>query len=444
MLRVQRYMSEKSLFLPTNSTGMKAKTFAIFTLGCKLNFGESSEIARQLTEHGLEHAEHPDVIILNSCAVTATAEKKSRNLVAHLHRLTPAAAIVVLGCYGALRPDHIQRWPGVTAVFGNHDKMSVIPYVLGEKLPVAPRFFSAFSSNDRTRSFLKIQDGCDYHCSYCTVATARGESRSDTINHVICQLQRIHDCGIKEVNLTGVNIGDFGKGQDVNFFQLLQRIEQEKIVPRVRISSVEPNLLTEEIIRLVASAHTLMPHFHIPLQSGCDRILALMRRRYKRELFANRIRLIKELMPFACIAIDVIAGFPGETDADFEDTYHFLESLPLSYMHIFTYSVRPGTPAAAMKQNRPQVKKERTERLLSLSAMKKKQFYLQNEQTAHSVLFESEVKDGMMSGFTDNYVKVQTKFEASLVNQIVHVDRLRLVDSCAEERFLVMEGSVLQ
>ncbi|MBO4481821.1 MAG: tRNA (N(6)-L-threonylcarbamoyladenosine(37)-C(2))-methylthiotransferase MtaB [Bacteroidales bacterium] len=423
---------------------MAAKTFAIYTLGCKLNFGESSEIARQLTEAGLTHAEHPDVIILNSCAVTATAEKKSRNLVAHLHRETPDAEIVVLGCYGSLRPELIRRWPGVTAVFGNRDKMNAIPYILGETLPTAPRFFSAFSSNDRTRSFLKIQDGCDYHCSYCTVADARGESRSDTIDHVICQLQRINESGIKEVNLTGVNIGDFGKGQDVNFYQLLQRIEQESIVPRVRISSVEPNLLSEDIIRLVAASQTLMPHFHIPLQSGCNRILALMRRRYNRDLFAGRIHLIKELMPQACIAIDVIAGFPGETEEDFDDTCRFLESLPLSYMHVFTYSSRPGTPAATMPQNPPQVKKERTDRLLALSAAKKWKFYQENINTSHTVLFESEVKDGMMSGFTENYVKVQTPYNAALVNEMVPVKLGTPANPDADERFLVMDCALQQ
>lgn len=423
---------------------MNAKTFAIYTLGCKLNFGESSEIARQLTEAGLTHAEHPDFIILNSCAVTATAEKKSRNLVAHLHRETPSAEIVVLGCYGSLRPELIRRWPGVTAVFGNRDKMNAIHYVLGQSLPAAQRFFSAFSSNDRTRSFLKIQDGCDYHCSYCTVADARGESRSDTIDHVICQLQRINESGIREVNLTGVNIGDFGKGQGVNFYQLLQRIEQERIVPRVRISSVEPNLLSEDIIRLVAVSQTLMPHFHIPLQSGCDRILALMRRRYNSALFASKIHLIKELMPQACIAIDVIAGFPGETEEDFEATYRFVESLPLSYMHVFTYSSRPGTPAAAMKQTPPPVKKERTDRLLALSAAQKRKFYHENENTLHTVLFESEVKEGMMSGFTDNYVKVQTPYNPALVNQLVPVAISRLADPDADERFLVMEGALQQ
>ena len=423
---------------------MAAKTFAIYTLGCKLNFGESSDIARQLTEAGLTHADHPDVIILNSCAVTATAEKKSRNLVAHLHRETPSAKIIVLGCYGSLRPELIRRWPGVTAVFGNRDKMNAIPYVLGEPMPTAPRFFSAYSSNDRTRSFLKIQDGCDYHCSYCTVADARGESRSDTIDHVICQLQRINESGIREVNLTGVNIGDFGKGQDVNFYQLLQRIEQERIVPRVRISSVEPNLLSEDIIRLVANSQTLMPHFHIPLQSGCNRILALMRRRYNRELFASKIHLIKELMPQACIAIDVIAGFPEESDADFEDAYRFIESLPLSYMHVFTYSSRPGTPAAAMKQNSPQVKKERTDRLLAMSEAKKRKFYHENENTSHTVLFESEEKDGMMSGFTENYVRVQTPFNPTLVNQLMPVALTHLANPDADERFLVMDCALQQ
>lgn len=422
-----------------------AKTFGIYTLGCKLNFGESSEISRRLSEAGLEHSEHPDFIILNSCAVTATAEKKGRNLVAHLHRETPAAKIIVVGCYGALRPQQIAKWAGVVAVFGNRDKMNAVHYVLGESLPDAPEFFSAYSSNDRTRSFLKIQDGCDYHCAYCTVADARGESRSDTIDHVMCQMLRISETGIKEVNLTGVNIGDFGKNQDFDFHQLLLRIEQERLVPRVRISSIEPNLLAVDSIHLVAQSQTLLPHFHIPLQSGSNRILAQMRRRYNRELFASKILLIKELMPQACIAIDVIAGFPGETEEDFDDTYQFLQSLPLSYMHVFTYSVRPNTPAAAMKeQNSPEVKKSRTDRLLALSSDKKRQFYFQNEETQHFVLWESEEKDGYMFGFTENYVKVRTKYNPELVNQIVKFQISRFSNPKADERFFVMDGTLLQ
>jgi len=420
-------------------------TFSIYTLGCKLNFGESSDIARRLTEAGMSHDEHPDYIILNSCAVTSTAEKKSRNLVAHLHRETTNAKVVVVGCYAALRPQQIAKWPGVVAVFGNRDKMNAVAFVLGQPIPKAPEFFSAFSSNDRTRSFLKIQDGCDYHCSYCTVADARGESRSDTIDNVMCQFRKISESGIKEVNLTGVNIGDFGKNQNFNFHQLLERIEHDKLVPRVRISSIEPNLLAVESIRLVASSETLMPHFHIPLQSGCNRILAQMRRRYNRELFAEKIHLIKELMPQACIAIDVIAGFPGETDEDFEDTYQFLNSLPLSYMHVFTYSIRPNTPAAAMKeQNSPDVKKSRTDRLLALSLEKKRKFYYENENTEHTVLFESEEKSGYMFGFTENYVKVRYKYNPELINQMVKVKVCRFVNPKAEERFLVMDCSILQ
>lgn len=399
------------------------KTFSIYTLGCKLNFSESSEIARRLQEVGFTLAKHPDYIVLNSCAVTAVAEKKARNLVAHLHRETPDAKIVVLGCYAALRPDEIRQWPGVVATFGNEDKMNVLPYLQGEAIPEKPIFYSAFSSNDRTRSFLKIQDGCDYHCTYCTVWKARGDSRSDSIDGVLAQIDRVVHLGIKEINLTGVNLGDFGRQNGSSFYELLRAIEQKKHDLRIRISSIEPNLLTDDIIALAADSKVIMPHFHIPLQSACNRVLGDMHRRYTRELYAEKVRKVKSVMPHACIAMDIIAGFPGETDAEFADGLRFLEELPISYCHVFTYSKRPGTPAAAMKEQVPvALKKERTNQLIALSDRKKLAFYRDHIGESRPVLIEAEEKGSFMFGFTDNYIKLRLPFDATKVNTIENVD----------------------
>ena len=399
------------------------KTFSIYTLGCKLNFSESSEIARRLQEVGFTLAEHPDYIVLNSCAVTAVAEKKARNLVAHLHRETPDAKIVVLGCYAALRPDEIRQWPGVVATFGNEDKMNVLPYLQGEAIPEKPIFYSAFSSNDRTRSFLKIQDGCDYHCTYCTVWKARGDSRSDSIDGVLAQIDRVVHLGIKEINLTGVNLGDFGRQNGSSFYELLRAIEQKKHDLRIRISSIEPNLLTDDIIALAADSKVIMPHFHIPLQSACNRVLGDMHRRYTRELYAEKVRKVKSVIPHACIAMDIIAGFPGETDAEFADGLRFLEELPISYCHVFTYSKRPGTPAAAMKEQVPvALKKERTNQLIALSDRKKLAFYREHIGESRPVLIEAEEKGSFMFGFTDNYIKLRLPFDATKVNTIENVD----------------------
>lgn len=395
------------------------KSFAIFTFGCKLNFSESSDMARRLREQGWQESDEPEAIIVNSCAVTHAAEKKVRNYVAHLHREYPNARIVVVGCYASLQAEVIRQWAGVEAVFGNRDKLHAVNYILGLPIPEIPTFFSTYSSNDRTRSFLKIQDGCDYYCSYCTVAAARGESRSDSIEHVLQNIEKIHAEGLKEVNITGVNLGTFGKGTDENFYDLLKAIDKQHLVERVRISSIEPNLLTDDIIELVAKSDILMPHFHIPLQSGCDKTLAMMKRRYKRALFQDKIMKIKQLMPDACIAIDIIAGFPGETEEDFRDSYDFVKSLPLSYLHVFTYSRRPGTPAAAMKEQVPEpVKHDRTNRLLELSETKKRFFYHEHEGETRLVLWESEESQGQMFGFTDNYIKVATLFNPDWVNTI--------------------------
>ena len=396
------------------------KSFAIYTFGCKLNFSESSDMARRLREQGWQESDEPEAIIVNSCAVTHAAEKKVRNYVAHLHREYPDAHIVVVGCYASLQAEVIKQWAGVEAVFGNRDKLHAVNHILGLPIPETPTFFSTYSSNDRTRSFLKIQDGCDYYCTYCTVAAARGESRSDSIEHVLQNIEKIHAEGLKEVNITGVNLGTFGKGTDENFYDLLKAIDKQHLVERVRISSIEPNLLTDDIIELVAKSDILMPHFHIPLQSGCDKTLAMMKRRYKRALFQDKIMKIKQLIPDACIAIDIIAGFPGETEEDFRDSYDFVKSLPLSYLHVFTYSRRPGTPAAAMKEQVPeQVKHDRTNRLLELSETKKRFFYHEHVGETRPVLWESENVDGKMFGFTDNYIKVAAPFNPDWVNEIL-------------------------
>ena len=399
------------------------RTFAIYTLGCKLNYSESSHISRKLTEQGFSISYDPTYIILNSCAVTGAAEKKGRNLVSKLHRQHPAAKIIVVGCYSELDVEQVSHWEGVYKTYGTENKINLVNHLLGESEPETPEFFSAFSAHSRTRSFLKIQDGCDYHCTYCTVAKARGSSRSDTIANAIQNIKEIHELGIKEVNLTGVNVGDFGHLTGESLFDLLQQVDQLQLIERVRISSIEPNLLTPEIVNLVSHSNILMPHFHIPLQSGCNRILALMKRRYNTSMFANKVMLIKELMPHSCIAVDVITGFPGETDEDFNDTCHFIESLPISYLHVFTYSKRPDTDAADMKDQVQETKKrERTNALLALSDQKKELFYHQHYGTKRPVLVEEGVHQNTLFGFTDNYIKVKLPFSKELPNSILELE----------------------
>lgn len=406
------------------------KRFAIHTLGCKLNYSESAAIAARLEAQGWEQGDNPEIIVLNTCAVTSSAEKKTRNLASKLHRDNPLASIVVVGCYSALKPELLERWSGVIKVFGSANKMSCVDFILQQEPKPVPNFFDAYSTHDRTRSFLKIQDGCNNHCTYCTVWIARGKSRSDTIENVLKNIKNISESGVHEVNLTGVNVGDFGKGTNENLLKLLKAIVKQKAIDRVRISSVEPDLLSEDIIKLVAKSDMLMPHFHIPLQSGCDRILSLMRRRYTAQEYADKVHFIKKLMPDACVACDVITGFPGETDEDFEETYHFLEELPISYMHVFTYSRRPRTHANIMEdQISEEVKHERTERLLELSHAKKMAFYHQCEGQTRPVLVESEVVDDQLYGFTDNYIRVAFPNDENLVNTIqkVTIEQCRTV-----------------
>ena len=406
------------------------KNFAIHTLGCKLNFSESAAIAAKLEANGWQQGGIPEIIILNTCAVTQSAEKKTRNVASKLHRENPLASIVVVGCYSALKPELLERWSGVIKVFGSSNKMSCVDFILQREAEPVPAFFDAYSVHDRTRSFLKIQDGCNNHCTYCTVWIARGKSRSDNIANVLKNIQNIADSGVHEVNLTGVNVGDFGKGTNENLLKLLKAIVKQNALERVRISSLEPDMLTPEIIKLVAKSPILMPHFHIPLQSGCDRILSVMRRRYTAAEYAEKVLLIKKLMPDACVACDVITGFPGETDEEFEETYHFLEELPISYMHVFTYSRRPRTHANMMEDQVPEdVKHERTERLLELSHAKKMAFYAQCEGQTRSVLVETEVADEQLFGFTDNYIRVAMPYDESLVNTIqkIKVEQCRTI-----------------
>ncbi|MBO7490846.1 MAG: tRNA (N(6)-L-threonylcarbamoyladenosine(37)-C(2))-methylthiotransferase MtaB [Bacteroidales bacterium] len=395
------------------------KNFDIYTLGCKLNYSESSAIAAKLVENGWTQGGIPEVIIINTCAVTSSAEKKTRNLASKLHRENPLASLVLIGCYSALKPELLERWSGVIKVFGSHNKMGVVDYIVNRAEHQAPNFFDAYSLTDRTRSFLKIQDGCNNHCTYCTVWIARGKSRSDTKENVLANIKKIADAGLHEVNLTGVNVGDFGRGTKVDFLALLKAIVKQNAIERVRISSIEPDLLSEDIIKLVAKSPILMPHFHMPLQSGCNRILKDMHRRYTKEEYAAKVALIRQKMPNACIACDVIVGFPGETDEEFEETYTFLEELPISYMHVFPYSRRPRTHANMMdNQIGDTVKHERTERLLELSRAKKMEFYKQCEGQEHPVLIESEVVEDQLCGFTDNYIRVTVPYDEKLVNTI--------------------------
>lgn len=406
------------------------KNFEIHTLGCKLNYSESAAIAAKLEANGWHQGGIPEIIVLNTCAVTQSAEKKTRNLASKLHRDNPLASIVVVGCYSALKPELLERWSGVIKVFGSSNKMSCVDFILQQEPQPVPNFFDAYSTHDRTRSFLKIQDGCNSHCTYCTVWIARGKSRSNTIENVLKNIQNIADSGLHEVNLTGVNVGDFGKGTKENLLKLLKAIVKQNAIERVRISSIEPELLSPEIIRLVAKSPILMPHFHLPLQAGCDRVLSAMRRRYTTQEYAEKVMLIKKLMPDACVACDVIAGFPGETDEEFEETYHFLEQLPISYMHVFPYSRRPRTHANLIEEQvSDDVKHERAERLLELSHAKKLAFYSQCEGQTRPVLVESEAVDDQLFGFTDNYIRVSLPNDPVTINTIqkVTIEQCRIV-----------------
>ena len=418
----------------------EARTVAFHTLGCKLNFSETSTLSRMLENEGFEKKEfddQADVYVINTCSVTDNADKECRQIVRRIQRKAPESLVVITGCYAQLKPKQIAEIPGVNLVLGAAEKFNLAQHIRelskGDSAKICScdiedvtGFNSSFSINDRTRTFLKVQDGCDYSCSFCTIPQARGKSRSDSIENVLKNVEHLASHGVKEVVLTGVNLGDFGKGPDgalkyeENFFELVKALEKVEGIQRYRISSIEPNLLTNEIIEFVANSDKFMPHFHIPLQSGSNKILGSMRRRYKRELYAERVTLIKTLMPHCCIGVDVIVGFPGETDEDFKDCFDFLHSLDISYLHVFTYSERDNTHAISIKPIVPMnIRHERNKTLRNLSYMKMQYFTEEHHGQTRKVLFEGHENKGMMEGYTDNYIKITTPFKKEWVNEIV-------------------------
>jgi threonylcarbamoyladenosine tRNA methylthiotransferase MtaB len=418
----------------------KQRSVAFHTLGCKLNFSETSTLSRTLEAEGFlkkEFEEKADVYVINTCSVTDNADKECRQLVRRIQRKAPESLVVITGCYAQLKPKEISGIPGVDLVLGAAEKFNIAQHLKeltkGDSARISScdidevsGFNASYSLNDRTRTFLKVQDGCDYTCAFCTIPMARGKSRSDTIANVIHNARELAQNGVKEIVLTGVNLGDFGKGADgarkhaEDFYGLVRELEHVDGIERYRISSIEPNLLNEEIIQFVATSKKFMPHFHIPLQSGSNEILALMRRRYKRELYAERVQLIKELMPDCAIGVDVIVGFPTESDEHFNDTYQFLHSLDVSYLHVFTYSERDNTRALEIKPVVPMaVRHERNKILRNLSYMKMQYFTEQHRGETRKVLFEGHEKAGMMEGYTDNYIRINTPYRAEWANKIV-------------------------
>lgn len=409
---------------------------AYYTLGCKLNFSETSTIARQLSDAGyakVDFHETPDIYVINTCSVTENADKKCKDLVKKGLKFNPNAFIVIIGCYAQLKPKEIAQIPGVDLVLGANEKFNIIDYLAdiekkeqahieNEPIKETKEFIPGFSANDRTRTFMKVQDGCDYFCSFCTIPLARGTSRSSSVEKTVKIARQIAKTGVKEVVLTGVNIGDFGKGTDETFFDLVKALDNVEGINRFRISSIEPNLLSNDIIEYVAKSAKFVPHFHIPMQSGSDKMLEAMRRRYDKALYQNRIETIRKLMPDCCIGVDVIVGFPGETDEEFEKTYNFLNELEVSYLHVFTYSERANTTAVRMGEVVPMnIRKERSKRLRLLSHKKKRAFYEKNVSLTEQVLFEASEEEGMMFGFTSNYVKVKAPFNPLMKNQIAPV-----------------------
>ncbi len=412
------------------------KKVAFYTLGCKLNYSETSTLGRLFSNAGfdtVDFTDTPDVYVINTCSVTDNADKKCKKIVREALKVSPHAYVTIVGCYAQLKPVEIANIPGVDMVLGAAEKFQIIDHitdltkkpkalVYNQPVSEANRFVPAYSFGDRTRTFLKVQDGCDYSCSFCTIPLARGSSRSDTIESVIEQAEQIAASGVKEIVLTGVNLGDFGiinGKRETRFFDLVKALDRVEGIDRIRISSIEPNLLTDEIIEFVAASKRFVPHFHIPLQSGSAKILSMMRRRYKRELYAERVTKIKQLMPDCCIGVDVIVGFPGETREDFIDTYNFLNELDIAYLHVFTYSERENTLAAEMSDVVPgSTRADRSKMLHILSDKKRRAFYDTQLGKSEEVLFEGDIKDGFMHGFTRNYIKVKTKFDPVLVNEL--------------------------
>ncbi|HMK27698.1 MAG TPA: tRNA (N(6)-L-threonylcarbamoyladenosine(37)-C(2))-methylthiotransferase MtaB [Chitinophagaceae bacterium] len=423
----------------------ESRTVAFHTLGCKLNFSETSSLSRMLENEGFEKKEFndkADVYVINTCSVTDNADKECRQLVRRIQRKTPESLVVITGCYAQLKPKEIAAIPGVDLVLGAAEKFNIAQHIKeltkGNSAKICScdieevsDFHSSYSINDRTRTFLKVQDGCDYNCSFCTIPMARGKSRSDSMENVLKNVEHLAEHGVKEIVLTGVNLGDFSPPKSPargdfdnlkveNFFSLIKELEKIDGIQRFRISSIEPNLLTNEIIEFVANSDKFMPHFHIPLQSGSNKILGLMRRRYKKELYAERVALIKTLMPHCAIGVDVIVGFPGETDEDFKETFDFLHSLDISYLHVFTYSERDNTHALTLKPVVPvHIRHERNKTLRNLSYMKMQYFTEQHAGQTRKVLFEGHENKGMMEGYTDNYIKITAPYKSEWVNEIV-------------------------
>jgi len=417
----------------------EAKKVAFYTLGCKLNFSETSTIARSFHNEGFERVdfeEVADIYVINTCSVTDNADKQFKQVVRKAMKLNNKAFVAAVGCYAQLKPEELVAVDGVDLVLGATEKFKITDYIndltkndFGEvhscEIAEADFYVGSYSIGDRTRAFLKVQDGCDYKCTYCTIPLARGISRSDALDNVLKNAYEISKKGIKEIVLTGVNIGDYGKGEFGNkkhehtFLDLVQALDEVEGIERLRISSIEPNLLKNETIEFVSKSRTFVPHFHIPLQSGSNEILKLMKRRYLREVYTDRVNKIREVMPYACIGVDVIVGFPGETDEHFLETYHFLNEMDISYLHVFTYSERDNTEAASMGNVVPaNVRAKRSKMLRGLSVKKRRAFYESQIGTNRTVLFESENKEGYIHGFTENYVKVKTPWNPELVNTV--------------------------
>ncbi|MCU0379543.1 MAG: tRNA (N(6)-L-threonylcarbamoyladenosine(37)-C(2))-methylthiotransferase MtaB [Bacteroidales bacterium] len=417
------------------------KRVAFHTLGCKLNFAETSTIARSFPEELFERVSvdsHADIFVINTCSVTDAADRKCRQTVRKIIHQNPGAFIAVVGCYAQLRPEEAASIEGVDLVLGTNEKFDIAVYADNLNKRVTPEihsceaidseaFMSSWSAGDRTRSFLKVQDGCDYHCSYCTVPKARGRSRNPRISEIADEAREIVTSGVKEIVLTGVNVGDFGKSTGENLEELLKTLVKTEGLARLRLSSVEPNLLTDSIIELISAEPVLMPHIHMPLQSGNDKLLGLMRRRYTSGLFSERVARIRQLIPLAGIGADVIVGFPGETETDYEETYRFLEELPLSYLHVFSFSPRPGTPAADMTQ----------QKLIKLSESRRTLFMRSASGTTHNVLFEKSSHNGFLSGLTENYIRTVVPYRKDLPGTIREVRLTSLRDDSAMNGVLV-------
>ena len=426
-----------------NSTFLE-RTVAFFTLGCKLNFSETSTIAKNLTDEGfirVEADQKADIYVINTCSVTEIADKKCRQVIKKAITLNPNAFVVVTGCYAQLKPDNIAKMPGVDLVLGSNEKFQIGDYlhniekrsqgeVYAGRVSSGVKFYPSYSMGDRTRCFLKVQDGCDYFCSYCTIPFARGHSRSDTIAKTVELAQEAVANGAKEIILTGVNIGDFGKTTGETFFDLVKALDKDVEISRIRISSIEPNLLTDEIIEFVASSKKILPHFHIPLQSGSDNILQIMQRRYDTALFRRRVDKIRSVLPNAFIGVDVIVGVRGESESDFEDTCNFIDSLAISQLHVFTYSERPNTRAIKMDLAVPiEIRKHRSQVLHQLSDKKTRQFYAQFVGRKGVALIEGAESGGKMSGYTENYLQVELPYNPALINTTIELSLGKLTKS---------------